>query len=150
MSDRYSGRQGSSPRRSIATGLAFTVAFGIAYLATRPGGWFFIFPLVFAGILPLVNGLLALGRSGRVQDRRPAARPALPSAEKQVLQAARDEQGIVTPAVVALQTELSIQQAEQALEEMARKGYAVMRVTDSGRIEYEFPEFLPRLEAGSD
>ena len=40
----------------------------------------------------------------------------------------------VSPTVVALKTELSIQEAEKMLEEMARKGYALMRVTESGRL----------------
>jgi len=146
MSHHTSGHHGSSPRGSITTGLVFTVAFGVAWAAT--GLWFFIFPLVFAGVLPLVNGLMALPRARRVESRSRSAVSAVASREKQVLQAARDEQGIVTPTVVALKTELSIQEAESMLEEMARKGYALMRVTESGRLEYEFPEFLPRLGEG--
>jgi hypothetical protein len=144
----HSHRYDRSPRASIATGLVFTVGFGAAYLATRPWGWFFLFPMIFAGVLPLVNGLIALPGSGRLEKKGEGTGRAVASREKQVLQAARDEQGIVTPTVIALKTELSIQEAETVLEEMARKGYALMRVTDSGRVEYEFPEFVPRL--GSD
>ena len=148
MSHDSSGHHRSSSRGSIATGLVFTAAFGIAWAVT--GLWFFVFPFVFAGVLPLVNGLLALPRGRGEASRRAAPDAALASREKQVLQAARDEKGIVTPTVVALKTELSIQEAEKMLEEMARKGYALMRVTESGRLEYEFPEFVPRLDAGSD
>jgi hypothetical protein len=134
-----------SPRASITTGLVFTVGFGIAYLATRPWGWFFLFPMIFAGVLPLVNGLIALPRGRQADRKSDGTGPVVAAREKQVLRAARDEQGIVTPTVVALKTELSIQEAEKILEEMARKGYALMRVTESGRVEYEFPEFVPRL-----
>ncbi len=55
--------------------------------------------------------------------------------EKQVLQTAKEEKGKVTPALVALETSLSITQAEQILEKMAKKGYVVMHVKDDGRIE---------------
>jgi hypothetical protein len=146
MGHHSSGHGSSSPRASIATGIVFTIGFGIAYLATRPWGWFFIFPMIFAGVLPLVNGLVALPREKRPGTKSTVAAASVASRERQVLQAARDEQGIITPTVVALKTDLSIQEAETMLEEMARKGYALMRVTDSGRVEYEFPEFLPRLE----
>ncbi len=43
--------------------------------------------------------------------------------------------------MVALKTELSIEEAQGLLEQMARKGYAVMHLRDNGRIEYEFPQF---------
>jgi hypothetical protein len=148
MSHHTSGHR-RSPQASITTGLVFTVAFGVAWAATNQ--WFFVFPLVFAGVLPLINGLMALTRVRRVPGpaRGSAAEASVASREKQVLQAARDEQGIITPTVVALKTDLSIQEAETMLEEMARKGYALMRVTESGRLEYEFPEFLPRLGTNS-
>lgn len=68
------------------------------------------------------------------------------SGEKQVLQTAKAEKGLITPALVALKTDLTMERAEKILESMARKGYAEMRVSDSGRVEYEFPEFIPRLE----
>jgi len=50
----------------------------------------------------------------------------------------------VTPALVVLGSELTIEEAERALDALARKGYASMRVSDDGRVEYEFAEFLSR------
>ena len=50
---------------------------------------------------------------------------------------------------VALKTELSIQEAEKKLDEMAQNGYTQMQIRENGRIEYEFPEFMPRLENGA-
>lgn len=137
-------RRRKTAEASITSGLIFTVVFGLAGIFTQQ--WWFIFPLVFAGIMPLADGLRRLRRE-RLSGR-PAAgeRPAMldgASAEKQVLLAAKEEKGIVTPALVALKTELSIQEAEKLLQEMAGKGYAVMHVRDDGRIEYEFPEFRP-------
>jgi hypothetical protein len=146
MDHHSSYRSRSSSQSSIVTGAVFTIGFGVALLVWRDM-WFFVFPLVFAGILPLVNGLLRLTRRRQVESSAAVTRIA--AREKKVLQAARDEQGIITPTVVALKTDLSIQEAEAMLEEMARKGYALMRVTEGGRVEYEFPEFLPRPDGVS-
>jgi hypothetical protein len=127
---------------SITSGAVFTAAFGLAWALT--GQWWFIFPLVFAGILPLAEGLRRLRQERaprRALEEEPQVLLSGAAAEKQILLAAKEEKGLVTPALVALKTELTIQEAEKLLEEMARKGYAVMHVRDDGRIEYEFPEF---------
>jgi hypothetical protein len=134
-----------SAEASLTSGIIFTVAFGIAWSVT--GLWFFVFPLLFAGVMPMVEGfrrLMAARHSRPVVSR--SKRPGVASIEKQVLVAAKEENGVVTPALVALKTELSIQEAEKKLDEMAQKGYTVMQVRDNGRIEYEFPEFMPRIE----
>jgi hypothetical protein len=119
----------------------FTLAFGLAWYLTRQ--WWLVFPLVFAGILPLVEGLRRLARDRPPPPARAAEQAQLTTAqaEKQILITAREAKGIVTPAMVALKTELSIEEAQGLLEQMARKGYAVMHLRDNGRIEYEFPEF---------
>ena len=136
------GHKRRSAEAAITSGLIFTVAFGLAGFFTRT--WWFIFPMVFVGILPLAEGLRRL-RAERPQRRQVEQEPQVllssAAAQKQILLAAKEEKGLVTPALVALKTELTIQEAEKLLEEMARKGYAVMHVRDDGRIEYEFPEF---------
>lgn len=142
-------RHGCEPRRrrsaeaSLSSGIVFTAAFAIAWSVT--GWWFFVFPLIFVGVMPLVEGLRRLvsqRNRPRVSARAGAGSV---SSEKQVLLVAKEERGVVTPALVALKTELSIQEAEKILESMAQLGHAQMRVTENGRIEYEFPEFMPRL-----
>lgn len=141
---RYRRRRRSA-EASLTSGIIFTVAFGIAWSVT--GWWFFIFPLLFAGIMPMVEGIrrLVSARYSKPIAAEPKAK-SVASVEKQILRAAKEEKGIVTPALIALKTELSIQEAEKKLEEMAQYGYTVMQVRESGRIEYEFPEFMPRLE----
>ena len=139
-------RRRKSAEASLTSGAVFTVAFGVAWSVT--GWWFFIFPLLFAGVLPMVDGLRRIGSQKRRGELPPRGTANAASAEKQILLAAKENGGVVTPALVALKTELSIQEAEKALEEMAQRGYANMRVTDSGRIEYEFPEFAPPGERG--
>jgi uncharacterized membrane protein len=139
--DRHGHRRKRSAEASLTSGIVFTVAFGIAWAVT--GAWWFIFPMVFAGVMPMAEGIRRLTQERAARPRAELKEEA--SAEKQVLQAAKEERGLITPALVALRTELSIQEAEKLLDDMAQKGYAVMHVTDSGRVEYEFPEFVPRL-----
>ena len=43
---------------------------------------------------------------------------------------------------------LSLAEAERVLDGMARGGHATVSVTDDGRVEYEFREFLPPPAAG--
>ncbi len=142
MSNRRKEQHRKSAGASITTGLVFTLAFGLAWWVTDI--WAFIFPMFFAGVLPLLEGI----RRSLVYRQRDKITPRDDEAlgEKQVLQTAKAEKGLITPTLVALKTDLTIEKAEKILESMAQRGYAVMHVNDSGRIEYEFPEFIPRLE----
>jgi hypothetical protein len=47
-----------------------------------------------------------------------------------------------SPSLVALESELTVERAERALEDLTRNGHASMRVREDGRIEYEFIEFI--------
>ena len=38
---------------------------------------------------------------------------------------------------------MTVEEAERALDSLAKKGHAAVRIRDDGRIEYEFSEFLP-------
>ena len=122
----------------LASGLVFSAVFGALLLFQ--GGWFWIFPLAFAGALPAVKGLLALRRFGSSPTLRG---PAPPDPQTEVLKIARQQSGRVTPALVAVDSALSVAEAERALDEMVRGGHAAMVVADDGRVEYEFREFLP-------
>ena len=64
------------------------------------------------------------------------------SQESQILQLARRFGGKLTPVELASNTQLSLEEADKALEEFVRKGYAEMTVTDVGSIIYEFSGFL--------
>jgi peptidoglycan/LPS O-acetylase OafA/YrhL len=125
---------------ALTTGLVLAAAFALAWYLTRsdPNAWLWLFPIVFAGILPAIAGIRRLRRREGEGDR-PGLAPA--EAQRKVLLAAREARGLVTPALVALKTELSLEQAQGLLEQMARKGYAAMHVRENGRIEFEFPEF---------
>jgi hypothetical protein len=126
-----------SPFMSISTGFVLACAFGLAWFFTH--GWFFIFPLVFAGLLPMIDGISKLGRwrRGRELDYKPARQ----SVEKQILLVAKQNKGRVTPALVALHVDLPLEKVEKTLSDMAKKGFVEMHVTSNGRIEYLFHDF---------
>ena len=133
-------RKRRSGEAALTTGLVLAAAFGLAWFLTRshPLAWLWLFPLVFAGVLPAISGIRRLGRA---HTEGGPARLTAAEAERRILLAAREARGLITPALVALRTELSIEEAQGLLEQMARKGYAVMHVREDGRIEFEFPEF---------
>jgi len=63
------------------------------------------------------------------------------SAEKTILRVAQRNHGAVTPGEVALEGDLSIDEARKALEKLASAGNAEMRVRSSGVVVYFFAEF---------
>ena len=139
------GKHSSSGWDSVITGFVIAAVFGFIYL--RSGSWVWLFPAMFGGVLPMLDG----GRKVLAeQKRRPSPRVAekqrTEEMEREVLRLARDRGGVLTPGLVALETSLSIADAERVLDGMASRGYAGMEVRDNGRIEYEFAEF--RREIG--
>jgi hypothetical protein len=144
---RYHRRR-KSAEASLTSGIIFTAAFGIAWGVT--GIVWLAIPMLFAGVMPMVEGIRRLvwsrhSKPVTVQSKKSS----VASIEKQILLAAKEENGVVTPALIALKTELSIQEAEKKLDEMAQNGYTMMQIRENGRIEYEFPEFMPRLGDGA-
>jgi hypothetical protein len=118
--------------------VALTVGFGVAWSLT--GFFFFIFPMVFGGIIPGIKGLLTMIRNIKNKKNIPGNNEAL--ASKEILKVAEEEKGKVTPTMIALKTDLTLEQAEKILEKMVSKGYAQMDVTNSGKIEYTFVDLL--------
>ena len=132
-------------RQEFFSGLSMTILFTLLYFFVFRAWWIF-FPLVFAGILPLSRGLFKL-MEDRNRRQRLSAREAAENArypEKLILQTARKRNGKVTPALIALDSDLTLEEAEKALRYMASHGYASMEVTESGTVEYIFTDFLPQ------
>ena len=63
------------------------------------------------------------------------------SVEHAILSTAKKNRGIVTPGEVALETGISIDEAKEHLEKLAKKGYADLRIRKIGVVVYTFPEF---------
>ena len=83
---------------------------------------------------PLRESMRQVG-AGAVSDRRETI-------EKTILRTARKNGGYVTPGEVAIEGDVTVDQARTALDKLAGKGYAQMRVRTSGVIVYAFPEFF--------
>jgi hypothetical protein len=139
--DRRDGKD-EPPTKSIITGAALLLVFGTLFM-TRPQEWWWIFPAVFAGAIPLLEGLrrAVFGKRGSKDSRLQKEA----DSEKQILRAAHEAGGRLTASAAALKTSLTIKEAQGILERMAKEGHAVMNVTREGLVEFEFPEFLPRL-----
>jgi hypothetical protein len=150
-------RRRDRPLEAFTTGLTFTVVFG-ALTVFGHGTWWLVFPLVFAGILPMVRGISgmvsrrAAGLAGAYGRDNPLPPPSAASvksdAEKELLLVAKESDGVITPAIAALKTSLSIDAADEILQDLARRGHATMVVGDDGHVEYQFPEFRPRTGLG--
>lgn len=63
------------------------------------------------------------------------------SLERVILKTARENQGIVTPSEVAVESGLSIDQAKRALEKLVSNGHADIRVVKNGNMVYFFQDF---------
>jgi len=66
--------------------------------------------------------------------------------EKLILRAAKKNNGIVTPSIIALEGDITLDEAKAHLEKLVEKGYADMRVTKNGSIVYLFPDFTDGRE----
>jgi hypothetical protein len=128
-------------QEEIITGAAFTLLFSILYF--QVGGWFWIFPLIFAGFLPLVRGLVAR-YANRSAEKRPRenSKEARIKREKEILKLAKAKQGVLTVTTASLESSLSLEETEKVLSDLSDRGYARMEVEDDGSITYRFPDFM--------
>jgi hypothetical protein len=143
------GHHKKSSQDELITGAALTVVFSILYF--RVGGWFWIFPLVFAGVLPLVRGLSRLieGRARRPLDTpRSGTKNAKAAQEREILRLAKSKRGILTVASASLDSSLSLEETEKVLSDLSSRGFAQMEVEENGTISYRFPDFLPNASIG--
>lgn len=62
--------------------------------------------------------------------------------EKQILKLAKNNNGKLTVTHTAMETGLSIEEAEKYLQNMVKSGYVSMNVNDNGVIIYEFLELM--------
>jgi hypothetical protein len=68
------------------------------------------------------------------------------SLEGQIFRAAYKRRGRLTISDIVLETDLSIREAEQAVNRMVDGLHVKMEVEDSGMVIYEFPEIISRFE----
>ncbi len=77
-----------------------------------------------------------LGRSDA--GRRGTGQP--PTIEQVILRTAQRNNGVASPATVALEGNVSTDQAKSHLERLAERGFCEIKVRKSGSIAYVFPE----------
>src|SRR5215217_7461358 len=123
-------KSNSYPYVLIALGLTF-VGFG-ASVGLTAGELVPFFVFMFPASV-----MLALGLSRLEQQRRKAVAPRV-SKERELLSAIRDNSGSITPAEAAMQTSLTVGEADEMLSELTSGGH--LRVESSeGTLFYRLP-----------
>ena len=120
-----------SPKAQVATGLAVLVpvALGAAFVFyVVPWLWWLIF--VFGWSVFPAFGLLVRGIAGLSDDS--AAKPPAANARERELLEALQRRGELTPAQAAMETSLTVNEADKMLEELAAKGHLDVRVRGGG------------------
>ena len=127
----------------VGTGLLYFFTYGFGAIGTIID--FFMLPRM-VRVANLEYKYKAALMAGDI-DFQPRMRRAQPvhrkeSVEKTILKAAKTHGGMITPGIVAIDGDITIDKARDALETLAKKGYAEMRIKENGVIIYCFPEFL--------
>ena len=118
------------PRAKVGAALSVLVPValsGLFLVLFVPGLWW-IFTTYFWISFPAI-GVLARGLAGLGEERR--SRPAAVDPERELLAALRDR-GEMTPAGVAVETSLSVAEADRRLRELAEAGHLEVRVRGGG------------------
>ena len=123
-------KSNSYPYVLIALGLAF-VGFG-ASVGLTAGELVPFFVFMFPASV-----LLALGLSRLEQQRRKAVSPRV-GKEKELLSAMRDNTGGMTPAEAAMETSLTVSEANEMLSELATGGHLQVESSE-GTLVYRLP-----------
>ena len=119
-----------TPQAQVGASLAvlLPVAIGLVALFTlAPNLWWLVF--VFGWMIFPAFGLLVRGVAGL--SERPAQRPVANVKERELLEALK-KNGELTPAQAAMETSLTVNEADQMLEDLAAKGHLDVRVRGGG------------------
>ncbi|MDR2054161.1 MAG: NINE protein [Treponema sp.] len=100
----------------------------------------------------LLSGAVRGGNTGARQDgwryvndgNSRIVREHKESVERVILRTAKHNNGIVTASEVALEANISMEEAKRALDTLVNKGFAEIRVRKSGTIVYTLPELMDR------
>lgn len=121
----------------IIVGMFFTGLFAIAIAANPNDIATGIAIMFFLGNVPLIAGVLLL-RQSRAKKRRAM----METAERVLLQLARQNRGTLTASTVAMETPLTVEEAREMLELMVTRGIADVDVDDHGVVAYRFRELV--------
>jgi hypothetical protein len=121
-----------SPRAQVTTSLAVLIPVavaGVLVLTLFANFWWLIF--VFGWTIFPAFGLLVRGIAGLSEGEGRAGIPAGNSKERELLGALR-EHGELTPAQAAMETSLSVTEADRMLKELTEGGHLDVRVRGGG------------------
>ncbi|MBD0358762.1 MAG: hypothetical protein ICV34_05870 [Rubrobacter sp.] len=119
-----------SPRAQVTTSLAVLIPVaigGIIVLTQVPWLWWLIF--VFGWMIFPAFGLLVRGIAGLSDS---PAKPAVANPRERELLEALQRSGELTPAQAAMETSLTVNEADEMLEDLAAKGHLDVRVRGGG------------------
>ncbi len=147
---RGMARSKSGLERIVAGLTSGAAIYGLFFFQILNPAWALGLGLVF-GVLPVITGLRrgATAIADRSHEKRRALEKRIEkdtkrrdSLEKTVLKVARNRSGVVTPALVVLESDLKLEEAETVLTDLSKRGYAELRVKDNGTLDYYFPELV--------
>lgn len=129
------GSDGIGPYTLIVLGVGFVVAAGliIATAGTPAAG---------IGFVIAAAACLGVGVSRLSKQRQ--ALPGPVSKERELLSAIRDNSGSITPAEAAMETSLTVREADQMLSELAGGGHLQVE-SQGGSLYYSLPGSRPEL-----
>ncbi|MDR0567591.1 MAG: TM2 domain-containing protein [Spirochaetaceae bacterium] len=84
-----------------------------------------------------INGSFRYAQDGIAQPVREKD-----SVERTILKVAKEQSGIVSPTEVALRANIPVEEAKKHLDGMVNKGFAELRVRQSGQLAYTIPEMM--------
>ena len=119
-----------SPRSQVTTSLAVLIPVAIAgvlVLTLAQGLWWLIF--VFGWMIFPAFGLLVRGIAGLSES---PPQPAAANARERELLEALQRRGELTPAQAAMETSLTVSEADEMLENLAAKGHLDVKVRGGG------------------
>ena len=125
----------SAPLGKLLFGAACGIGFGLGYFRFGIGWMVWLF--VILGVLPFISGARDLARRSARRRQQRSERPV--QLERRILEAARRLGGRTTVVQISAETDLPLDEVQEALDRMTAKGYVSQEILDSGVIRYDFP-----------
>lgn len=118
-----------------------TIIFILAFIGwLQDGGWVIVLSIGVGAVLIWC----AYKYTEKRKDKNIAERTLYEETERMILKLASQNEGYVTPVDVAVASNLTLEEANNVLDQLKRKGYATLRIADNGSYVYQFDGVLNR------
>lgn len=135
--DESPDRKDSNPYLYLALGLGFVIA--TVLIVTTTTAAITGFPFVIAAA-----AFFGIGINELREEKKAVSQPI--SQERELLSAIRDNEGSITPAEAAMETSLTVREADEMLSELANGGHLRLESQD-GILQYSLPARRTELES---